>query len=91
MIKNIAYNILAACGSLALALLIAAIHVHVRPVGSWSLWPWIIFTYALFYSANRRILSGKSLLFPVVTILATLWIILTMYSGRLINAVVGGH
>ena len=97
MIKIIAYNLLAACGSLVLALLIVAIHVHVRPVGSWVMWPWILCTYAFVFTANHGILMGKSplLRFFVIALLsaplATLWVVLFIYSVRLIGAAVGGH
>ena len=98
MIKIIARNILAACGSLVPIVLIQAYHVHIRPVGGhWPLWPWIIFTYALVFTANRGIMTGKSPLWRFIVIallsalIASLWIFLFMYSGRLINAAVGGH
>ena len=98
MIKFIARNLTAACGILVPMVLLQAYHVHVRPIGGqWPLWPWLIYIYTLVFTANREILTGKSPLWRFIVIavlsalIATFWIFLFRYSGRLINAAVGGH
>ena len=74
MKKILINNLMAACGSLALMLIMDIIHVHIRPV----IHHWILIfpagIYALVYAANNGILKGKHILLriPVIALLSAI-------------------